>query len=380
MTNNKNNKKPKVAVKARLVMPELSRAQKRNMFRDNKTVTDLVVRAKPSASLKGGLQVPKARPGKASLPQFTIAQVDAFCPEAFGVKVPDDATAPSCVAFSRDEVSLNTTAAGGIGIAFRYNPVATVVFPATVSSSTWTWPAAFGNSAAVSNSAALQSNFNALRTVAHGVKITTRQSAFNASGFVHVALVADSGTNQTTWSYPTSISAMEYAPYYRRIPIADLIEDEVLVMNKYTDHTAFRYIDPNHGDNNSTFLTTGLGTAYDYGFPTSGWMAILVWVEGPASITSAVDVEYIHHYECLTQSNAGIIAITKAAPCSPAILAATSYVVEHSEPISATREDEDNIGPFWRDVSTLFTTGLRVANGVVSGVKTVTGLMSQLLM
>lgn len=336
--------------------------------------TKMVVRAKPSATLSGGAQPMR---GKLSLPQFTISQIDPFCPEAFGVKVPDDATAPSCVAFSRSEDFINTSTVGGGGLVFRYHPISAVVGLTAVTATTWSVPLTFGGSISVSNGTALQTNFSTLRVVAHGIKITTRQSAFAASGFVHVALVGDNMTYLPTWDYPTSVSAMEYSPYYRRIPISDLIEDEILVVNKFTDRAAFRYIDHNHGDNNTGF--GGTLPSYTYGYATTGWMAIVVWVEGPASVVAAVDIESIRHYECMSQAATGIISITKAAPNSPAIMAATSYAVEHSEPISVVREDEDNIGPFWKDVSQLFSTGLRVANGVVQGVKTVTGLMSNLI-
>lgn len=361
---------------------QTSKAPKKGSIGTGKTTSKaLVIRAKPSATLSGGMQKQgTSNKGKLSMPSFAIAQVDAFCPEAFGCKVPDDATAPTSIAYSRDEYSLSTTATGGAGIALRYHPISVSVPPTVVTGTTWTWPATFGGSTFVANAPALQAAFSTVRAVAHGVKITTRQSAFAASGFVHVALVADNNTALSTWAFPTSVSAMEYSPYYKRIPLADLIEDEVLVMNKFTDHTAFRYLDINHGDNNAAFATAASNIAYTYGFPAGGWMTILIWVEGPASVTNAIDIEVIHHYECLSTQPNGIIAITAAAPCSPAVLAATSYLVEHTEPISVVREDEDNVGPFWRDVATLFSTGLRVASGLTNVAGMATNLFTKMFL
>jgi hypothetical protein len=211
----------------------------------------------------------------------------------------------------------------------------------------------------VSNAAALNANYNLLRTVAFGIKIETRQSAFNAAGFLHIALVPEQLEGSTNFAYPTSVSGMEYAPYYRRIPIADLIEDEITVCGKYTDPgTAFRYFAPSFSDVN---------TPYPSAFNASGWSGIMVWVEAPGlSIQNVVDVELIHHYEGLVQNsaNGGVIEITRAAPHSPAIMAATSYITDRVEPIQANREDEENTGSFWSYAGKLFPIALKVATGV----------------
>lgn len=322
----------------------------------NVTSRALVLRAQPSATLKGGRQQQKLQSPNA-LPKFLIAQVDPFCPQAMGVKVPDEANMPSATAFSRDLQTFTTGAAGGQGFVFRYNSGSAIVPTVPATSTTWSYIAAFGGVATVSNNAALVQNFQLIRTVAFGIKIETRQSAFNASGFVHVALVPDDLFG-TTYTYPTSVSQMEYAPYYRRIPIADLIEDEITVNGKYTDNTAFRYNTPGVGD------VGAIG--YTGSFPASGWSAILVWIEVGGAITNAIDVEFIHHYEALVQNNGtgGVIEITAAAPTSPGLMAATTFVTEHVEPIQVNREDEENNGNYWAVAGKLFKVGLKVASGV----------------
>jgi len=333
----------------------------------------LVLRPKASAALAGGTQISVSVPrkarkantkrGKMDLPQFVIAQVDPFCPEAFGVKVPDDTTSPSSVAFSRDLVTLSTNATiGGAGAVFRFSSSAAIYNATPVTSTTWTFPALATGSSPVSNNGALATNFNLLRTAAFGIKLETRQSAFAAAGFVHIALVPDSFSSLSAAqpSYPTSVALMEYAPYYRRVPIADLIEDEITVPGKWTDSTGFRYINPILPDDTSLNST----------FPAAGWLAIQIWVEAPVSITNVVDIEMIHHYEGLSQNSTvsggtgGILPLTKAAPYSPAIMAATDHVVTHMEPIAVNREDEENTGTVWNDVFQLFGTGLQIASGI----------------
>jgi len=345
MTNKNTKKQPKSRK-----MPK----QKKNL---NVTSTALVLRAKPSAPLRGGLQVPKVKPppNKASLPQFAVAQLDPFCPEAFGAKVPDDATAPSAVAFSRDLLTFSVGATfAGSGQFFRFDPGAAFVFPTPTSSTSWTWPA-LAAATAVSNQAALTSTFSLLRTVAFGLKLQTRQAALTAGGFVHIALVPEA-LQAGVFAYPTSVGTMEYSPYYRRIPLADLIYDEVLIPGRFTDHTGFRYMAPGNID-----LT------YTFSYPSTGWLGIMVWVEANGlSVTNILDAEVIHHYEGLVQAAtgaSGVIDMTKAAPCSPAVMAATTYVVDQSEPVKVIAEDEENTGDFWRDAIGLFGVGLKIANG-----------------
>lgn len=315
--------------------------------------------------LTGGLQ--RTRKSKRSLPQFTVAQLDPFCPEAQGVKVPDDATAPSAVAFSRDLQPLNTGTTGGAGLVFRYHPVAAFVSPTVSSSTTWTWPVSFA-STNVANQGTLAANFNAARVVSFGVKLSCRQSILNASGFVHVALVPEV-LDGSTWQYPTSVAAMEYAPYYRRIPLADLARDDVIIPSRYTDHTAFRYIDTANPDTITNFRPA-----------TTGWMAILVWVEGPISMPSALDVDIIHNYEALASNpsgsgTGGILAITAPAPYSPGIMAATDYTIQNSEPVRVIAENQEDTPDFWNTAKSLYGAGVKIASGMIPVISTIASLL-----
>jgi hypothetical protein len=71
-------------------------SMKQKTIKGRSSSTALIVRPKASSTMMAGRQ---QLTGKQRLPGFVVAQIDPFCPEAFGCKVPDDATAPSAVAF-----------------------------------------------------------------------------------------------------------------------------------------------------------------------------------------------------------------------------------------------------------------------------------------
>jgi len=292
-----------------------------------------------------------------SIPQFALAQVRPFDERVFGAKVPDEATFPSAVADTRDQIALTTGATyGGAGVVFRTGGNIAYVNTTPASSTSWTFGAAYAGGNFPDNQAALVANFAALRTVAYGVKITTRQSATVASGFVHVAICADSMAG-TTWSYPTSVSQMEYCDAYRRIPVADLVQDEIIVSGRYYDQTAFQYHDPNAYPQ----ALTGTATAFN---SMSGWGAIIVWFEGPVSIANAIDIDIVYHYEGIVgkSGTSTILRATKASPHSPAILAATSYVMDQSDPITVVSEQKEGGLMSW--VKKAYNTGMAIASGV----------------
>lgn len=291
---------------------------------------------------------------KAPIPQFLLAQLRPFDVRAFGVKVPDEATFPSSVADSRDIFTLSTTAIGGAGLVFRSAPGAAVLNTVPATSTSWTFAAAFGSSVPIDNYTALTANFSALRTVAYGLKISTRQSATVASGFLHVALVPDIG-DQSTWQFPTTVGMMEYCEAYRRIPIADLIQDEVLVAGKYYDQTAFQYHD-----------LTASAQSYPGGQNSSmnGWGAIQIWIEAPASVVNALDIDCVYHYEGIVgkSSTTTLMKATPAAPHSPAEMAATSYVLDQVDSVVVTEEQYET--SLWSTIKGCYNTGIQIATGL----------------
>jgi hypothetical protein len=307
-------------------------------------------------------KIKKANKGPA-MPQFAIAQIDPFTKAAYGCKVNDESTAESIVAVSHNEVSMSTgNSYGGTGIVFMGDAVASYVGVGAVSSSTaWAYAASFANTTQASNITALQNNVAELRTVAWGLKINSRQSFTNASGVVHIAqvpVIFDS--NSTTYQFPTTVAQMEYSSFYKRVPIADLIESELIVTGRYTDTSAFMYRDPN-------LLAYSNAATNSYIATSTGWMAIVVWIEAPISTTNAIDVEQIVHYECMpkeTGGTAGILTATPAAPHSPTIMAATSYVQQCLPSVKVVSPDNED--DFWSIAKDAWNVGVKIANGVAT--------------
>jgi hypothetical protein len=350
MTRNKQNKTHMVTVRAPLVGSK-------------STTTTRIPVGPPSKTISSGAPIKRSkkdnsgkspRNSKQILPQYAVAQIDPFAPEAFGAKIPDMSALPTAVAFSRNLGSLSTSATvGGIGVVYRADPTNAGWLMTPVSGTTWTIPAAFAGGFSVNNTATLNSAFAALRPVAFGVKISCRQAYTVATGLVHIALVPDIA-DKTTFVAPLSTSGMAQAPYYRRVPLADLIEDDVIVAGKVTDDTAFKFLDP------TTASTNGLGN-----IATTGWSQIMIWVEGAVSVQNIIDFEIIWHWECMVgpSGTTGVIEATEALPYSPGALAATKYVAEHTEPVKVVRESQDDTGTFWRDVLSTYRLGVNIANG-----------------
>jgi hypothetical protein len=294
------------------------------------------------------------------LPYFAAAQYNPFSSEVLGVKVPDESTAPSCTAFGRGRFNYSTGVLGGCGTVFRYHAQSTAVNVTPATSTSWVMPAGFAGIASITNVSAVQANFSILRTVAWGIKIDCRQSYTNASGFVHVAQIGDP-TDGSTWNWPTSVAQMEFAPAYRRIPIADLIDSNVLVCGRYTDNSAFSYYNPGNPD-----VPGGREKS------TPGWMGIMVWVEAPASTANVLDIEYMAHYEAIsasTNATSGVVLETKAAPYSPTVMAATNYAVDTVEPIRVVENGKENTRDYWRDLEGAYNIGCDIANGVATALK-----------
>jgi len=350
MTRNKQDKTHMVTVRAPLVGSKSTTTTRIPVGPPSKTISS----GAPTKRSKKDGSSKNPRNGKQVLPQYAVAQIDPFAPEAFGAKIPDMSALPTAVAFSRNLGSLSTSATiGGIGVVYRADPNTAGWQMTAVSGTTWTIPAAFGQAFGVNNSATLISAFSALRPVAFGVKISCRQAYTAATGMVHIALIPDIA-DQATFVAPLSTSAMAQAPYYRRVPLADLIEDDIIVAGKVTDDTAFKFLDPTNAS------IHGIGN-----IAATGWSQIMIWVESAVSIQNVIDFEIIWHWECLVGPTGatGVIVATEALPYSPGALAATKYVAEHTEPVKVVRESQDDTGFFWKDILNTYRLGVNIANG-----------------
>jgi len=346
--------------------------QKQNKSTKRTVTKQIVSKAPPSKPLSSGRVSKVWKPTTHStvggkIPQFPLACISPFSEAAYGVKVPDNNLAPSVTAFSRDVQTLGTGSIGGQAIVFRHQPGSMGYNLTMATSTTWTTAASYPSFPAA-NLTSLANQFAAIRTAAWGIKLTTRQAATVASGVVHVALIADSQVG-TTWNVPQSVSQMENSPYYRRIPIADLIEDDVYVSGRYTDQTAFAYYDPSH-------LITTNNTQDD----TAGWLQIMIAVEGPVSTSNMIDIDLIHHYEAFTGvSSSGILSLTPAAPASPVEMAATATTLATVPPIIVATEVGTDANAITSDIVNIYQGAVQIATGVVSILPKATSLMGSLL-
>lgn len=297
------------------------------------------------------------------IPQFVAANCDPFNEQVRGVKVPDQNSASSVAAFSLDRITIPADGTyGGAFRAFRYHPKNAVVGATSMASTTtWNPTGAFLGGSDVSNKTSLAQGYAALRCAAWGIRINCRQSATTAQGVVHICQVPEV-LDGTTWSFPTSVSQMQTCGGYKRFDVSALTMKTHTEVGKFTDMTAFRYIDPNTADTSAPGI-----------FSTTGWTSIIIAIEGATAGANVLDVDFIHHWEALPGPGAPVIPPSTAMAYSPAVLASTSFVQEH---LSSANVINDVVSSkaFWADVYDLFNTGIAIANGVASGLEYVAPL------
>lgn len=252
--------------------------------------------------------------------KFVLANIDPFNSNAEGAKIPDSNTYPSAVLKVEDETTTTSDATYGLAAqAWRPYPTGTRINATAASSNSWTWTAAYGGQGNSTRLSSITSNFSLVRPVAHGIRIYAPTAPTSTTGFLHVAIVAQSEAG-TTWAYPTSIAQMNNCMFYQRFPLAMLTQKSVTVVNKFLDASATRYVDP-------SFDLAAQAT--DLTFHTEGWAAIILVVEGAPVNTGAVVVEQIVHLEAIPLAS-GVNTATPAAPFNISSLEAVSRVAGHT--------------------------------------------------
>jgi len=188
------------------------------------------------------------------MPQYSIANADAFDARAEGAKVPDMSMVPSATSWSRDVTTIAANSKGVAYWAFRAQPSAVAINGTSQEGSVQAaypypeWPADYGVGPGGNSDpayASMVSNYMDVRTVAMAIKLQCIQPALTAQGFVHIAVVPED-MSAKTWSYPQNgtaspFPAMERAPYYQKFPVANLINNTVQVQCPIMDEGAFRY-------------------------------------------------------------------------------------------------------------------------------------------
>lgn len=238
------------------------------------------------------------------LSKFVMAQVNPFDNRVDGCKIPDSNTYPSCPLRVEDIFASQASDANGLYVrAFIPMLVNNIVGHTAGTSSSWTWSAAYGGAANSSKAATVAAQYQLVRPVAHGVRVTCSGAPTAVTGNLHVAIVAMSDFNQTTWALPTSVADLSNAMFYKKYPVAQFTQQSLTVVNKFLDCTSTRYIDPE---------SDGIANAGDINFQTNGWAVILVCLEGAAATTSMLGIEEVMHFEAIPVTT-GLDTTTPAA-------------------------------------------------------------------
>lgn len=269
--------------------------------------------------MRGQRYVPR-RPQGIKISKYALGQIDPFDDRVYGAKVPDANTTPSATTVVNDEVVLTTDAVFQLAAkAFRPWVTSQTVQATAASANSWTWPAAFGgtNSSRLST---ITSNFNLIRPVAHGIRLSCPLAPTAVTGFCHVALYAGRDSNSvSTWDLPTTLSGLNQCIWYKRYPLAMLTQKSLTVVNKVTDCGATVYIDP------ASDRAAGASALLDMAFQNEGFTTIVVAIEAAGISSTALAVESITHYECLP-SFSGVITPSPAADFNPAELSRVSRI------------------------------------------------------
>jgi len=258
--------------------------------------------------------------------KWALAQLDPFHPMANGAKVPDTNTMPSIANCSVDQVSAPLATTGFLtGFAFRPNYNAAVINATPASASTVTWGATtLTNAVDRRDYAAFVAQFEAVRPVAHAVRLVSQLSPTSATGFVHIGLSVESYFNALagpTWPLPTTVNDMTGLAHYKRVTLASLTQSPLTIINKWIDERGFMYQDANQ------VAALSVGQPNESSVPFGGnWCTIVVLIEGAPASPSALSAEHLFMSEALPKKNS-ILFGTQAAANSPGTMSAVSSMI-----------------------------------------------------
>jgi len=265
--------------------------------------------------------------------KFVLAQGDPFDPKCLGCKIPDSNTQPSIGIPCQELYSTSGSAANmAYCIAFLPGVTGSIVVPGAVASNSWSWLAAYGNAQNWNKKTDIVAACEAVRPVAHGLRISSSIAPTTATGFVHLALAVETNLGASTWQFATTTALMAGYSWYKRVTVASLTQSPVTIINKFVDETAFRYLAPDSipgwaGSTGNTFQ-----------IPLS-WGALLVAVEGCAN-AEPLQFEMMLHLEAIPK-NTGVIAGSPAAPSNTALLASAAGIATNTD-FAHTEDQQDS--------------------------------------
>lgn len=286
---------------------------------------------------------------KPTISRFALAQANPFHADANGAKIPDSNSVPSCAFQLTDTITLTSHSMGTNAIAFRHTAAGAVVTTASIpSTSTWTWAADFGGVQDNSKLTSVVSNFNVIRTVAQGFRITCPRSPQTITGNCHVCIYTPSFYNKTTWDLPTSIDQMSQQSTYKRFPLATICAKACTVINRSIDFSSEKYFDPSsdcaaNANSTASGTTPSIIQQGDLVFQTSGWGVVIIAFDGATTNTSnIIAIESITHMEGVPKTG-GLATATPAASYNPSEIGAVSRAVNDSDAIPITEANENAV-------------------------------------
>lgn len=270
--------------------------------------------------------------------RFALAQLDPFEPRAVGAKVPDSNTMPSLANCDTDIVPFNAPTQGGylVGAAFAPAYNSSVLTSTDVGQGNLSWGTAYqyGRRNATNVNAAME----AIRPVAHAIRISSGIAPTQATGFVHIGISVESYNNTAAnafFEYPTTIAQMAGLAFYKRVTLASLTQSPLTIINKWIDDTGFRYSDPR-----ATYVNSAGAPFNTQLHFQQSWGVIVIIIDGQGSTTiSPLSVEHILHTEGLPKKDAFVLG-TPAAPSSPGVMSAVSAMAGDTD-FSHTEAQQD---------------------------------------
>jgi len=266
--------------------------------------------------------------------KFALAQMDPFDTKCLGAKVPDSNTIPSIANADTDQISIGSPGANGELVAIAFNPsyAAAVLNFQSSNAVSVIWNT---NWASRRNYTNVVNSIEAIRPVAHAIRISSPLAPTSATGFVHVGLAVESRVSGVASSVkadlPTNVNQMTGLAHYARFTVASLTQSPLTVINKWIDETGFRYDDPR-----SVPTYTDPGTApnnvqaiqqfLNFG---QSWATIVVMVEGQNAGVNPLSFEHLLLTECIPKKDSFILG-SPAAPHSPGTMSAVSSMTSEN--------------------------------------------------
>lgn len=314
--------------------------------------------------------VPRAVPVPTALSPFAMAQVDPFDERAYGARVPDSNTMPSSCLTDFNEATLTTYGTKAGCWAFLPNVRNYVTNQDTAggvgwNNTQWLWQANYGGAVPSAKLGNITAQFEVVRPVGHGVRLTCGLSPNNVTGYCHVAIYTLSTYDQTTWKLPTQISDMAECAFYKRYTLASMCTNPITIVNKFLDATSFRYVDP--GENTGDAQNTGKQMFH----VPNNWGIILVAISGAPADSQPVNAEVVCHYEAINAFS-GVGTDSRPEAYNPTVLAGVSEISRNAPTVHAESENSTVL----EQARASFARGIQT--GINSVAETVVGMAGAL--